>query len=210
MIANPNIGPQLEMSSGIAKRSMSLLGAGAVTMGLLFMMTQLINNDMPVIEEERSIDIPQFSFIETDETPVIVEIVKPEIQEPPAAGRIEYASDLTISPDNIQLPMAEFEGPKDIQMQGLPGGMALVPISPQYPESAARRGLCGHVVVQYDISADGIPMNVSVIGSSSRLFNKNAVRAVQRARYKPHVEGGKPAVVYGKQEKISFQLEGGC
>lgn len=210
MIANPNISQQLELGGGIAKRGISLLGAGGVTVGLLFLMTQLISSDMPVLEEERSFNVPSISFVPKDTPPETIEITRPVIKEKPQVPEANFIPDNTPSIDAIKVPIAKYEGSKPTIVGGLPGGMALVPISPQFPETAARRGLCGHATVQFDINADGIPINVAVLDSSHRAFNKSSVQAVERARYKPSVQGGQPVAIYGRVEKISYRLEGGC
>ncbi len=210
MIANSNVSQPLGLDVGIVKRSMSLFGAGGMTIGLLFLMTQLISNEMPTLEEERVFKLPPISFVPKDDPPKVKEIIKPVIEAKPVVPEAQVMTDITSPVDAIAVPITKYEGPPLIIADGLPSGMPLVPISPQFPEAAARRGLCGHVTVQFDINADGIPINVAVLDSSHRAFHKSAMQAVERARYKPSVQGGQAVTIYGKVEKISYRLEEGC
>jgi len=214
MIANPTVSQQIPEydSIGIAKRTTSLIGAGVMTFGLLFVMTQMVAHDeAPVLEQERQFILPRIGPEPKDQPPVVKKVEPLVINAAPELTKVEYGYKSPLNDEAIRISSPVEDITFDTKTTvGLPGGVALVPISPLYPERAATLGLCGHVIVQYDITADGLPNNVAIIESSHRLFNKNAVRAVQRARYKPHLEGGKPAAVNGRQEKITFRLDDGC
>lgn len=215
MIANQVVNGSLELSKGIgiAKRTSSLTGAAAVTFGLLFVMTQLIDNDMAPLEVAKEISLPQFTPDVTEEKVRVIDIVRPVVDEAPRM-KVEYAlPDMAIDTGLVSLQFSDEPGSTmDMNHFRLPNGMALVPISPQFPDRAAQMGLCGQVLVQFDIGNDGVPMNVAILESSNRVFNKNALRAVQRARYKPAevTTAGQAPMVVGKQEKITFKLTGGC
>ncbi len=218
MIANPTLGQQAGVDYsrgdgiGVVRRTSGLLGAAGVTMGLLFAMTQLISSDLPELEEEKAPPVIEFSFVPKD-TPPEPTRLEPleEVAPPPVRLTPQYSTKQDIDSGGISLRIPVDKGLGDIgRTIGLPGGGTLIPISPQYPEKAARAGICGEVLVQYDIDTQGIPVNVAILSSSHRYFDKEAARAVGRARYKPNIEGGQPAMVYGKQEKITFKLEGGC
>ncbi len=198
-------------SMEITKRSSSLVAATGVTVGLLFIMTQLIDNDMPVLEKETTFTLPPISMEVNEPEVEIIQPIRPELEQPPAKTKKDFSYNVDADDNVIDIGQQDITDPTiEPETIGLPGGSSLVPISPQYPERAAQRGLCGHALVQFDISTDGIPVNVAVVSSSNAVFNKNAVQAVKRARYKPLVEGGRPTVITGKQEKIVFRLEGGC
>lgn len=214
MIANPVISVEMEESSGvgIAKRTSSLLGAGAVTIGLLFIMTQLINNEMPKLESVKQIVIPAFVPAPVDETVEVIKIKRPVVKEAPVIDVKSTFVDRSLGDDFSPGHGTTIFDPEPqiTATVGLPSGMALIPISPQFPERAAQMGLCGQVMVQFDIASDGVPVNVAIIESSHRVFNTNAVKAVQRSRYKPAGKGEQGPIVLGKREKITFKLDGGC
>ncbi len=72
----------------------------------------------------------------------------------------------------------------------------LVKVEPRYPETARRAGLQGTVVVRAVIAPDGSVENVSVVSSTSPLFDAAARDAVARWRYRPAVRGGAPVRVW--------------
>ncbi len=61
---------------------------------------------------------------------------------------------------------------------------------PEYPIKASQRGLEGHVIVQFDVTILGTVENVVVFESSSSIFNRAAVKAAYRSRYKPKTVDG--------------------
>lgn len=217
MIANPSMAAGAEhytsTSQGvsIAKRSSSLVGAGAVTVGLLFVMTQLINSDMPALEEKQTLEPINFAPPIVEKDVEVIKPIRPKIKEQPKAVKKDFTTPTALIDGDIHIGDPEPSPPMmDFDEIGLPGGSSLVPISPQYPERAAQMGLCGRVLVQFDISTEGIPVNVVVAETSHKVFNRSALQAVKRARYKPTVNGGKATMITGKQERIVFQLEEGC
>lgn len=180
-----------------------------MTGGLLFMMTQLISNELPVMEEEAKLDLPPFQFVDK---PVVVETwtpTRPVSEQRPDKEQVSFKVKQSVNP--VASPsLQEFDITTSLATAGLPGGGTLVPISPSYPVEAAQRGLCGEVLVQFDVNELGQPVNVAVLESSHRAFNRSAKQAVARARYKPSIEGGVPVMVMAKQEKITYVLEDGC
>ncbi len=197
--------------AALFQRGTNLIAATAMTVGILFMMTQMVSNELPPPEKEVVTQLPNIHFIEKEPA---VETVKPtmeKLKDQPVVTQITFDSRVSEGDIDSTFVPSDTDPIIDPTMQtGIPGGMAMVPISPQYPTAAISRGLCGHVIVQFDIGDSGIPTNVMVLETTNRVFNRNAISAVERARYKPHTEGGKPAPVLGKQEKISFIMDDGC
>lgn len=196
----------------LTKQGVGLGGAGLMALGLLFLMTQLINNELPPIGQERSIVIPSFTPVIEDIEPAVIKIIKPTVEVRPEIQREDFTYDNPVDDTGLTLdiPEAKAELGDLVTGSSLPAGMPLVPISVIYPEAAARRGLCGHATVRYDIGTDGVPVNVAVVESSHRVFNKNAIRAISKARYKPDSVGGKAVMIQNKHERIIFRLEEGC
>ncbi len=196
---------------GVIRRGTGLLGAGVITAGLIFAMTQLIDGDEVQLEPAKTFPLIKFVHVPEKEEVITVKPEPPKEIVPPKIQKKEFVAEPSGDIEGIHVPR---NNPKVIikgpVISGIPGGMPMVPIAPKYPDRAATLGLCGQVLVQFDISAAGIPTNVQILETSSRHFNKESVRAVERARYKPFTEGGVPTTVYGKQELITFKLEGGC
>lgn len=84
----------------------------------------------------------------------------------------------------------------------------LVRIEPQYPPRAAERGIQGSCAVQFDVTPDGTPTNIIIMPGrcDSSLFERAAIRAVERWRYQPRVEDGVAVARRGVQTSFEFQL----
>ena len=84
--------------------------------------------------------------------------------------------------------------------------VALLRVEPQYPPRPLSRSLEGYVLVEFDVLADGSVANVSVVESSDRLFEKAAIRAAERFRFKPRVVDGVPLATTGIRNLFRFEI----
>jgi len=79
-------------------------------------------------------------------------------------------------------------------------------VLPAYPADAKRAGITGWVVVLIVVNPDGSVRSAKAVDAQPKnLFEAAAVMAVQRWRFKPKMEDGKPVEQTGKQ-KIEFNL----
>lgn len=85
--------------------------------------------------------------------------------------------------------------------------MPIVQVAPQYPRRAQQRGLEGWVTLEFVVTRQGTVRDPVVIDSSSSIFERAAIEAVQRFRYRPRVIDGEPVDVPGVQFRITFELE---
>jgi periplasmic protein TonB len=86
--------------------------------------------------------------------------------------------------------------------------MPIVQVAPQYPRRAAERGLEGYVMLEFTVTREGTVRDPVVIESSSSVFDRSAMDAVLRFRYRPRVIDGEPVEVPGVRFRITFELEG--
>lgn len=77
---------------------------------------------------------------------------------------------------------------------------------PVYPESARSAGLQGLVVLEADITPEGVPTDLKVISSPGDDLGKAAVDAVQKWRYKPTLLNGNPVEVV-TTISVDFRLQ---
>lgn len=85
--------------------------------------------------------------------------------------------------------------------------MPLVRVAPRYPRNAALKGIEGWVKVEFTILEDGTVSDAKVIDAQpSRVFNREAVRAVLRWKFKPQIVDGKQVRRQATQT-ISFKLD---
>jgi protein TonB len=83
----------------------------------------------------------------------------------------------------------------------------IINAQPHYPVRASQQGIEGHVVVSFDVTEMGTVENVSVIETTNGLFNKAAIEAAYRSRYKPKTVDGTPQVTRGLQKLFTFRME---
>ena len=83
----------------------------------------------------------------------------------------------------------------------------LVVIRPMYPRDAAMKGIEGWVKVEFTITAIGTVKDPRVIDSDPpRIFNREALRAILKWKFKPRVVDGVP-VDRAATQIIGFDLE---
>ena len=85
--------------------------------------------------------------------------------------------------------------------------IAIVRVAPAYPAAAAGRALEGWVDVRFDVLENGSTSNIEVTGSSHPMFEKAAIKAAQRFRYKAPVVDGVPRIARGIEFRFRFEFE---
>ncbi len=194
----------------------SILVAAAVTFGLVFLMQYLIATGKSALSEEGSRHYIDFVRVKKEE---IIETKKRKPEKPPEP-EAPPPSAPTPQFDNVNADMNVVNvAPASIttdEVMGV-GGLGLVPsdgdylpivkVAPIYPRRALSRGLEGHVIVEFTVTRTGTTRDVSVVESTSSLFEKAAMAAALKFKYKPRVVDGEAIEVPGVQNKITFKLE---
>lgn len=84
----------------------------------------------------------------------------------------------------------------------------IVRIEPRYPVQAARDGIQGWVKMRFTIMEDGSVGNVEVVDAEpKRVFDREAIRALQRWKYTPKIVNGKAQQQPGIVVQLDFSLE---
>ena len=84
--------------------------------------------------------------------------------------------------------------------------LQIVKVAPIYPPRAAQQGIEGYVIVEYTVTEQGTVEDVSVVESSSSLFDDAAVESVRYYKYQPRVENSEAVAVPGVRTVIRFEL----
>ncbi len=191
--------------------------AAAITFGLFALMTYLIATGENPIQDDVETARIDFTRVERDETTNLKDRSMPDqpeqIEAPPPPPPMSAS---TASPD--AMGVGNFGTPRvnanlDLQMAGLgaaPEGdiLPLVRVAPQYPRRAMSRGIEGWVQLAFSIGPTGAPFNVRVVDADpSDIFDRAAIRAVEKWKYKPRVVNGQPVERHGVEVVISFNLE---
>lgn len=197
-----------------------LLGV-LTTLSLLFLMYQLVNNDLGEMSQKKSVKIPDINMPDT-KIETRYEDAKPEKPEAPE-----------VPPD---LPEPEFDAPKvsadalnmsaPIAKAGIDMGagslafsegeyLPIVKVPPEYPSTALSRGIEGFCTVVYTVTETGTTRDPQPIpdqcvtkdGKPTTVFNRASVRAALKFKYKPKVVDGKPVEVAGVRNRFTYEMQ---
>lgn len=191
----------------------AILLALVVTYGLIFIMSQLIASGNPVITDEVAGQIVDFVRIKQDETVRTKkrEVEKPEKPQtpPPAMPKqqidlakvnlkantgISFNSNLNISADSLSSSDGDY--------------LPIVKVAPVYPRRALSRGIEGYVIVEFMVTKLGTVENVQVVEANPPgYFERAAVKAASKFKYKPKVINGEPVDVAGVRNQITFKID---
>ncbi|MEM5513217.1 energy transducer TonB [Pseudoalteromonas sp. AS84] len=84
----------------------------------------------------------------------------------------------------------------------------IVRITPKYPTTAARDGIEGWVQLSFSISPTGEVIDPVVINAEpKRTFDREAIRAIKRWKYRPKVIEGVAQLQTGQTVQLDFKLE---
>ena len=201
-----------------------VLGA-SVAFGLLFLMQALVASGKRAITERESTRIVDFVRIKREERlesrrskpdrPPNPDEAPPEAPQPSMdeGGGIADVGGTVRAVQNAPVPVADV----DISVSpgfGVAAGTAdgdylpIVKVAPVYPSRAVERGIEGYVIVEFTVTKTGAVKNPRVVEyHPSTIFNKAALAAALKFKYKPRIVNGEPIEVHGVLNKITFMLE---
>lgn len=190
------------------------LGSAFVTSALVYMMVQLVAIDDLRLSEPTITDITPFVRLIEDQPPEVkeLEVIKPPVveDEPPPPPTIIAALDkgvigVTITPPVTTKPGPGTHGP---MIDGDP--LPIVKVSPQYPRRAQTQGIEGYVILSFTITPTGATANPVVIESQpSGVFDRSAVNAVRKFKYKPKIVNGEAQPVHDVQHRLTYEIANG-
>ncbi len=193
----------------------SIVVGSAVTVSLLFVMQLLIVTGKQALTDPRERHKLEFVRVKRNENLNIEDIIPEKPPKPPETPPETPPQDMdNVNPDapTINVAPPTVNANTDI---GGPGGMniaegdylPIVRVAPVYPARALSRGLEGFVDLSFTVTTTGSVKDPIVLQSTSSLFERAAIRAVLKFKYKPRVVDGVPVDVSGVKTRISFQLE---
>jgi len=194
-------------------KPISLIMSMLVTLGLIGAMYALIKMEDTELEKAKSYKVPKFTYVaKTEEVQTITpKPVRPdEVQEQPdvpetkiVPDRVDVNSDLGLGAVKVGINR-DLKGFNSNDGEYLP----IFRAPPIFPRRALERGICGWVELSYTVTAAGTTKDAVVINSSSSMFERNAIKAALKYKYKPRQVGGKAVDVPGVSILISFKVEG--
>ncbi|SET45910.1 energy transducer TonB [Thalassotalea agarivorans] len=87
--------------------------------------------------------------------------------------------------------------------------LPIVKVAPVYPRRAQARGIEGYVIVEFTVTKNGAVRDPIVVEAKpERIFDRAAMDAALKFKYKPRVVDGQPMEVAGVQNRITFEIDG--
>ncbi len=188
----------------------STAGAIVVTAALLLFMQQLIYVRY-VIPEIEPFKLGKFVREPVEEEPLRdpPPVRPPPPTEPPDVIQPEFTLDPTDATAVTVLPPV---GPAAPPITGPGSGwgdggpLPIAKVSPIYPASALRRELEGFVIVEFTVTTTGAVRDPVVVESTNRVFNKSAIEAALRFKYRPRVIDGVAVETPGMMNRFTFEM----
>jgi protein TonB len=199
----------------------SVLGV-LVAIALFLLMHRLITSDSSVDRDRDQALRLDFIQVDQDELENIRERRKPPKpeppKEPPPPPKLEVQDQERPQRDmpRIDMPrvnvgLASGAGPflgnwsaGDPSSEG--DVIPIVRIEPQYPREALIEGISGWVEIEFTIEADGSVSDPKIIDARPRrMFDRNAIRAIYKWKFKPRIIDGKP-VARRATQRLEFTL----
>lgn len=193
----------------------SIVVGSAVTVSLLFVMQLLIVTGKQALTDPRERHKLEFVRVKRNENLNVEDIIPEKPPKPPETPPETPPQDMdNVNPDAPTINVAPPTVTANTDIGG-PGGMniaegdylPIVRVAPVYPARALSRGLEGFVDLSFTVTTTGSVEDPIVLQSTSSLFERAAIRAVLKFKYKPRVVDGVPVDVPGVKTRISFQLE---
>jgi protein TonB len=196
--------------------------AGAMALSMTFVllwgMQKLIAGGNDVMTAPVKGNVLDFIRLKKDES-----VVKKERKVQKPAKPKEPPPPMTTPPmqqSNPNATAAKNSFAAEIQANtGLSGGLNLdsndgdylpiVKVAPIYPRRAQSRGLEGYVIVEFTVTKNGSVRDPIVLEAKPEgVFDRAAMDAALKFKYKPRIVDGTPTAVSGVQNKISFEIDG--
>ncbi len=196
----------------------------AITLGLFLLMNYLISAGDGKPPDRDASSAIRFGDVKVDETLDVRRRVPPPPPPPPKEPpppNLKIAQDVNAP----RSPLPDIDMPDlDIGIGGIGPGLAfgmgdpsamagegdiipLVRISPQFPRRAALARIEGWVEVEFTITETGTVDSPRVIRSQPpRVFDREAIRAILRWKFKPRVVDGRPVPRVATQT-IDFKFD---
>ena len=194
-------------------RYATAVGVGAgVTFGLLFIMQLLIATGQNALTESENFRLGDFVRVERNE---VIETKKEKPEKPPEPEEMPEmpAPDMANNFDNsMAVSVSAPQMSTTMNVGGVGFGISdgeylpIVKVAPVYPARALQRGLEGYVIVEFTVTPAGTTRDALVVESTSTLFERAALEAALKFKYKPRVIDGEAVEVPGVQNKISFEI----
>ena len=195
------------------KTSTAVIGGAAMTFAAFAFMQYLISGEQRApVKPGGDIIVEIFQAPEDSKVRHIQKIQPPPPipKVPQKAPPLDTSADpvLAIS-DFTPITIDDFGGDINNTINRPTGDATpIVRINPKYPSTAARDGIEGWVQLSFSISPTGEVIDPVVINAEpKRTFDREAIRAIKRWKYRPKVIEGVAQLQTGQTVQLDFKLD---
>ena len=187
------------------------LNAFIISTALFVLMYSLIYIEEPALESIETIKIPEIINFR-DESEVEMIEIKPERpplvkNRPDPLVTIQEHHFINSKGQSFGEPYKIPEKEKIVFENSNQLTLALG-IAPNYPASAISREIEGYAIVEFSVSASGAVFDARVVESEpGTIFDSASLKAIQRFKYYPKKENGKPTTAHGQRYMFSYSLD---
>ena len=200
-------------NSAFIKTSTAVIGGAVMTFAAFAFMQYLISGEQRA--PAKPVDDIIVEIFQAPEDSKVRHIQK--IQPPPPMPKVPpKAPPLDSSPDPVlaindftPVTIDDFGGDINNTINRPTGDATpIVRINPKYPTTAARDGIEGWVQLSFSISPTGEVIDPVVINAEpKRTFDREAIRAIKRWKYRPKVIEGVAQLQTGQTVQLDFKLQ---
>lgn len=203
------------MLNAAPRFGLAIAVAAGVTFCVALMMQGLISSGGSVLEEDNLGKLVEFIHVQQDDE-INTKSRQPKKpptppQEPPKPEMSKPDFDRSVSDMDIGGLDLGADLSVDAGLAGSGGDgeyLPIVKVAPQYPRRAAQKGIEGYVVLEFTVSKLGTVVDPKVIEADPpNIFNRAAINAAKKFKYKPKIENGEAIEVTGIRNIIRFELD---
>ena len=182
------------------------------TMGLFLIMKVLVTGRNFEIEDPAASISIDFVRIERDEDAnskdrALKRPAKQEPEEPPPPPKLEQVQRPNIDKGASSADFGQFALGMNLNAPVDGDALAIVRVAPRYPSRALSRGIEGWVLLEFTISEIGMAINPVVVDADPPgVFDRSALRAVEKWKYRPMMDGGRAVPRPGVRQMISYEI----
>lgn len=205
----------------------AILSAVAMTLMLFYLMQFLIDSGEKALTEGKAGQIVDFTRVKEE---LLVETKKRRPEPPPlpdevpkvAKPRLQVDTNTVGWSNEFKAPVTEVMISSSLNFSSDGDYLPILKVQPTYPQRALERGLVGWVVVEFTVNEIGRVIDPVVIencvkvwspsfkqcsDSPKQTFDKSALAAASRFKYKPKVVDGQAIATVGVRNMITYVLD---
>ena len=190
-----------------------VLAGAVVTFGLLWLMRSVIANPDAAADSGIKGRVLDFVQVQEDQDVIVKNrVIKPPPppdEPPPNMPKPTFDTDVSAG---IEIGAVDVN--VNVDLSGTGGFssdgeyLPIVKVQPIYPRRAQSRGISGYVLLQFVVTATGTVRDPVVIEAKPPgIFDRAAINAALKFKYKPKVVNGEPIEVAGVRNLIKFELQ---